>query len=197
MLPDPDETLRYLVREAGLDPGSSLADLKRDWARTATAVKRSQDASLQHSWKRAREDQDERGTRPEAWVHIKKATRRKTHSLENMPLNGELILGKREYLQLVFEQRQRIQGFRFCVSHCTKRQALFQTYVDELPAAVHAEPAKGYVQPRLSFAVKFKKARGRVLTFDKGHLHIDILWYRRKMCSPSVWSSKPRRLRVA
>ena len=108
MLPDPDETLRYLAREAGFALDTCMAVLKREWARTSTAVKQTRDAGLRHSRKQAREDQDERGTRPEAWVHIKKVTKRKTHSLENMPLTGELILGKREYLQLVFEQRQKI-----------------------------------------------------------------------------------------
>ena len=62
-----------------------------------------------------------------------------------MPLNGELILNKREYLQLVFEQRQRIQGFPFRIGDCPARQAFFQEYLDELPAPVHAVPARGYV----------------------------------------------------
>ena len=102
MLPDPVETLKFLIEAAGLDPASSLAELKRECARSATATERSQDAGLRHNKKRAREDHDERGCRPEAWVRIKKVTRRKPHSLENMPHNGKLILGNREYLSLVF-----------------------------------------------------------------------------------------------
>ena len=145
----------------GLPAGTPLWAVKREWTKNATAVKRSRDAGRKHSRKRSREDQDERGTRPEAWVHIKKVTRRKTHSLENMPLNGELILNKREYLQLVFEQRQRIQGFPFRISDCPDRQAFFQEYLDELPAPVNAAPARGYVQPKRLFEVKSKKARGQ------------------------------------
>ena len=88
MLPDPDETLRYLFREARLDPDSSLADLKRDWARTATAVRRSRDAGVQHSRKRAREDQDERGTRPEAWLTSRRSPGGRPTTWNTCPSTG-------------------------------------------------------------------------------------------------------------
>ena len=54
--------------------------------------RRSRDSGLQPGRKRAQEDQDERGYRPEAWVYIKKATKRKNHSLENMYGGGWLAL---------------------------------------------------------------------------------------------------------
>ena len=66
MLPDPEEALRFLAQEVGLPEGTPLWAVKREWTKNATAVKRSRDAGRKHSRKRSREDQDERGTRPEA-----------------------------------------------------------------------------------------------------------------------------------
>ena len=58
MLPDPEEALRFLAEEVGLPVGTSLREVKREWAKNATAVKRSRDAGQKRGRKRSREDQD-------------------------------------------------------------------------------------------------------------------------------------------
>ena len=91
-LPDVVDAQRALVVESGWkDP--TERELKEAWNEVAGQANKSH----QQMTLAIRKDNEEMGRHPDAWVHIAKVTRRKTQSLENVPLDVDekAILNKR------------------------------------------------------------------------------------------------------
>ena len=89
--------------------------------------------------------------------------------MENVVLDGTVLINDREVLARIQKPRQELQGTDYRISSDPQQRAVYQQYVQAMPKH-EVQPLEDYIMPKHLWSVQEGKARGRDLTLHDTHI---------------------------
>ena len=105
-------------------PKASERQLKGELTRIATQVTRETTEAADRNRKRARAEGDAQGRSAEAWGYIRRSLRQNRPRMENIVLDGKVLINDREVLARIQKARQELHGTDYRISSDAHRWAV-------------------------------------------------------------------------
>ena len=158
-------------------PDAGEKQLKAELTRIATQINRETTSAAEKGRKRAWAEGDAQGRTAGAWGYIRWSLRKNQPRMENVVMDGMVLINSGEVLARIQQARKDLQGIDYRILYDAHPWMVYQQYVQAMPQHV-VQPLRDYIRPKHLWSVQEGKARGRDPSLDDTHVLIVITWHR-------------------
>ena len=132
MLPAVPDFLASLRKEMN-DAHATEKDIKVKMKLLTVKVDKEVEGEVAKGKKRARLEGDSLGRTADAWGYVKRSLRLNQPKMENVLLDGKVLMNNREVLAKIQSARRDLQSINYQISFDAKQREIDQGYVQAMP----------------------------------------------------------------